>query len=77
MYSGVGKSGSPAPKPITCSPFACNAFALESTAKVADSLIADKRFETRDLGCEDAAMAAMLTQWKEFVTVIFLAIYEH
>jgi hypothetical protein len=29
------------------------------------------------LGCEDAAMAAMLTQWKEFVTVIFLAIYEH
>jgi hypothetical protein len=38
--SGVGKSGSPAPKPITFSPAAFKAFALASTASVADSLMA-------------------------------------
>ena len=64
IYSGVGKSGSPAPNPITCSPFACSALAFESTASVADSAIAASRFETRDLGSEFATTAAMLTQWK-------------
>jgi len=44
--------------------FACSAFAFESTAKVADSAIAARRFETRGFGCEDATTAAMLTQWK-------------
>src|SRR5687768_3703312 len=47
MCSGVGKSGSPAPKPITFSPEAFRAFALASIAKVDDSVIArtlaDKR----------------------------------
>ena len=37
--SGVGKSGSPAPKPITSRPAALSALALASTASVADSLI--------------------------------------
>src|SRR5271156_662249 len=36
MCSGVGKSGSPAPKPITCSPAAWSALAFASTARVAD-----------------------------------------
>src|SRR3954454_7860142 len=40
MCAGVGKSGSPAPKPITGSPAACSAFALASTASVADSVMA-------------------------------------
>ena len=50
MRSGVGKSGSPAPKPITFSPFALSALALASTASVADSAIAAKRAETRFWG---------------------------
>src|SRR3954453_623469 len=45
MYSGVGKSGSPAPKPITGRPAALSAFALLSTASVADSLMAPMRAE--------------------------------
>src|ERR1035438_861983 len=36
MASGVGQSGSPAPKPITFSPWAWRALALASTARVAD-----------------------------------------
>src|SRR5436190_4778932 len=52
MCAGVGKSGSPAPKPMTGSPAAFNAFALASTARVADSAMASIRFEilctTRD-----------------------------
>jgi len=46
MGSGVGKSGSPAPKPITWAPAACRALALASTARVADSEIAATRAET-------------------------------
>src|SRR5918993_975420 len=37
MWAGVGKSGSPAPKPMTGSPAAFSALALASTARVADS----------------------------------------
>src|SRR3954468_21419155 len=47
MWAGVGKSGSPAPKPITSSPAAFNALALASTARVADSSIAPIRADTR------------------------------
>ena len=47
MCSGVGKSGSPAPKPTTASPCACSALALASTASVADSAMADSRSDTR------------------------------
>jgi hypothetical protein len=54
MYSGVGKSGSPAPKPITGFPTAFNALALLSTANVADSAIAAIRFDTLDFS--DAPM---------------------
>src|SRR5689334_15225314 len=47
MYDGVGKSGSPAPKPITGRPAALSAFALASTARVADSVMALTRSEIR------------------------------
>src|SRR5450756_1487325 len=40
MYCGVGKSGSPAPNPITGRPAALSCLALASTARVADSAIA-------------------------------------
>ena len=61
MYSGVGKSGSPAPKPITGRPAATRAFAFASTAKVADSLMDPIRLEIRWAGevtapsCQQAA----------------------
>src|SRR5881275_610975 len=47
MWSGVGKSGSPAPKPMTGAPAALSAFALASTAKVADSAMAATRRDDR------------------------------
>src|SRR3954462_1789486 len=47
MYSGVGKAGPPAPKPMTGLPAAFRAFALASTARVADSVIAAIRREMR------------------------------
>src|SRR5215475_10051773 len=47
MCGGVGKSGSPAPKPITSSPAAWSALYFASTARVADSLIDPTRRETR------------------------------
>ena len=47
MGSGVGKSGSPAPKPMTGSPAALSALALASTARVADSAMAATRAEMR------------------------------
>src|ERR1700754_726018 len=51
MYSGVGKSGSPAPNPITGRPAAFSAFALASTANVADSLMALIRAEILEPIC--------------------------
>src|SRR5688572_7928136 len=50
MWAGVGKSGSPAPNPMTGSPAACRALALASTASVADSAMAAIRWETRGIG---------------------------
>jgi phosphoserine aminotransferase len=47
MCWGVGKSGSPAPKPMTFSPAALSALALASTANVADSAIDPMRLEMR------------------------------
>src|SRR5581483_8099350 len=47
MCAGVGKSGSPAPNPITCSPAALSALALASTASVAEGATAAARRETR------------------------------
>ena len=47
MCAGVGKSGSPAPKPTTWSPAACSAFALASTASVAEGATAAARREMR------------------------------
>ena len=44
---GVGKSGSPAPKPMTSSPCAFRALALASTASVADSAMAARRRTVR------------------------------
>ncbi len=43
----MGKSGSPAPNPMTGRPAAFRAFALASTARVADSAIAAIRAEIR------------------------------
>src|SRR5580704_17475600 len=45
MWAGVGKSGSPAPKPMTSSPWAWSALALASTARVADGDTALMRAE--------------------------------
>src|SRR4051794_4264401 len=50
MFAGVGKSGSPAPKPITFSPLAFSALALASTARVADSAMAARRADVRFTG---------------------------
>ena len=47
MWAGVGKSGSPAPNPITCSPAAWSALALASTARVAEGATAAARREMR------------------------------
>ena len=47
MASGVGKSGSPAPKPMTLSPWALSALALASTARVAEGDTAAARAEIR------------------------------
>src|SRR4051812_15634951 len=47
MADGVGKSGSPAPKPMTGRPAALRAFAFASTASVADSAIPPTRAEMR------------------------------
>ena len=55
MWAGVGKSGSPAPKPITGSPAAFSALALASTARVADSAMAATRAEMR---CSDMSEAS-------------------
>ena len=49
MCAGVGKSGSPAPKPITFSPAAFSALAFAVTARVGDSLMAWMRAD-RDTG---------------------------
>src|SRR5436190_8774862 len=57
MWAGVGKSGSPAPKPITFSPCALSALALASTAKVADGAIAASRSDTRFTGPHAARRA--------------------
>src|SRR4051812_29983559 len=48
MWSGVGKSGSPAPNPMTGSPAALSALALASTASVAEGAMAAMRSETRE-----------------------------
>src|SRR3954467_11555499 len=50
MWGGVGKSGSPAPNPMTGSPAALRALAFASTASVADSAIAAIRFEILGTG---------------------------
>jgi hypothetical protein len=46
MLSGVSKSGSPAPNPITSFPAALNSLALEVTAIVGDGFIRFKVLET-------------------------------
>jgi hypothetical protein len=47
MWAGVGKSGSPAPKPMTGSPAAFMALALASTARVAEGAMAATAAEIR------------------------------
>ena len=50
MCCGVGKSGSPAPKPMTFSPAAFMALAFESTANVAEGAMAARRADVRVMG---------------------------
>src|SRR5659263_736936 len=64
MYCGVGKSGSPAPKPITGRPAALSAFALASTARVADSAMAPRRAETRECGICGSWSSVTRTSWQ-------------
>src|SRR5687768_12510673 len=51
MAAGVGKSGSPAPKPITGSPAAFMALALASMASVAEGATAVILAEMRAMAC--------------------------
>src|SRR5580704_1834645 len=57
MWAGVGKSGSPAPNPMTSAPAARSAFALASTARVAEADTAPTRAEMRDLVPVDVAVS--------------------
>src|ERR1700683_1867248 len=56
MWAGVGKSGSPAPNPMTCSPAACSALALASTARVAEGATLAARREIRRSAVGDLAV---------------------
>src|SRR5947199_3160603 len=58
MWAGVGKSGSPAPKPMTSSPAAFSALARASIASVADSSIEPTRCEIRECAMVDFASVA-------------------
>src|SRR3954451_23142431 len=60
MESGVGKSGSPAPKPTTGRPAAFSAFAFASTASVADSAIPPTRAEIRRPAAEALEGGALM-----------------
>src|SRR3954469_19838025 len=62
MCSGVGKSGSPAPKPMTSRPAAFIALAVASTASVADGEIDPTRWEIRaPVAGLEAELADVLT----------------
>ena len=61
MCSGVGKSGSPAPKPITSTPAAFSALALASTARVADGAMAPIRWRCVDAVVGRSRAAAAVT----------------
>src|SRR4051812_36239747 len=50
MCAGVGKSGSPAPNPMTSRPAAFIALAFASTARVADSAMLPMRVDRRARG---------------------------
>src|ERR1700742_1325823 len=52
MYPGVGKSGAPAPNPMTGRPAAFSALAFASTASVADSEMADTRADILVVGMQ-------------------------
>src|SRR5437764_13771116 len=58
MCSGVGKSGSPAPKLMTSAPSAFRALARASMARVADSSIEPTRCEMRECAMVDFASVA-------------------
>src|SRR3954451_7586031 len=60
MESGVGKSGSPAPKPTTGRPAAFSALAFASTASVADSAIPPTRAEIRRPAAEALEGASLM-----------------
>src|SRR4051794_39470301 len=68
MCAGVGKSGSPAPKPITGSPTAFIALARASTARVADSWIAAMCREMRGMPACSHAPPALPGRLRRMIT---------
>jgi hypothetical protein len=68
MCSGVGKSGSPAPNPITGAPADFSSFALFVTASVADGDIAPTRVDTRDRSDNFPPLSSVSLSWYIFRT---------
>ena len=72
MAGGVGKSGSPAPKPTTSTPSDCSCLAFASMAKVADGATPPTRRETRRGADErsDGDDVAICICWHMYPTAI-------
>ena len=71
MCGGVGKSGSPAPKPITGSPAARSALALASVLTVAEGVIAATAAETdRTGGTESVELLGVEERAAEFTGAV-------
>ena len=64
MCSGVGKSGSPVPKPITFSPAALRALALVSIASVDDSVMLRTLCASRECGMMPAVNHMEAAAWR-------------
>ena len=68
ICSGVGKSGSPAPNPITGAPAYFSSFALFVTASVADGDMAPTRVDTRDRSDNFPPLSSISLSWYIFRT---------
>ena len=68
MLSGVSKSGSPAPNPITSFPAALNSLALEVTAIVGDGFIRFKVLETMLIEFYNIIFKLLLTQNAKYLS---------
>jgi len=63
MWSGVSKSGSPAPRPMTSMPLAFSSAAFWVTAMVGDDLMADRRLAMIDMGSSQEAVVVGVETW--------------